>query len=78
MLQMSACRKTSTRVNVVLEEIEAAEIPTLLVMNKIDMLDDFEPRIDRDEENKPFGSGFPPRPVLACHCFSSFDRTSFR
>ena len=22
-------------------------------MNKIDMLDDFEPRIDRDEENKP-------------------------
>ncbi len=25
----------------------------LLVMNKIDMLDDFEPRIDRDDENKP-------------------------
>ncbi|VEA41106.1 GTP-binding subunit of protease [Salmonella enterica subsp. enterica] len=24
-----------------------------MVMNKIDMLDDFEPRIDRDEENKP-------------------------
>ncbi|MCS5960568.1 hypothetical protein LNP74_15720 [Klebsiella pneumoniae subsp. pneumoniae] len=22
-------------------------------MNKIDMLDDFEPRIDRDDENKP-------------------------
>ena len=40
-------------VNVVLEEIDAHEIPTLLVMNKIDMLDDFEPRIDRDEENKP-------------------------
>ena len=37
----------------VLEEIDAHEIPTLLVMNKIDMLDDFEPRIDRDEENKP-------------------------
>ena len=36
-----------------LEEIDAHEIPTLLVMNKIDMLDDFEPRIDRDEENKP-------------------------
>ena len=40
-------------VNVVLEEIDAHEIPTLLVMNKIDMLEDFEPRIDRDEENKP-------------------------
>lgn len=40
-------------VNTVLEEIEADEIPTLLVMNKIDMLEDFEPRIDRDDENKP-------------------------
>ena len=40
-------------VNTVLAEIEADEIPMLLVMNKIDMLDDFEPRIDRDEENKP-------------------------
>lgn len=39
-------------VNTVLAEIEADEIPMLLVMNKIDMLDDFEPRIDRDEENK--------------------------
>lgn len=39
--------------NTVLEEIDAHEIPTLLVMNKIDMLEDFEPRIDRDEENKP-------------------------
>jgi len=40
-------------VNTVLEEIEADEIPALLVMNKIDMLDDFVPRIDRDDENKP-------------------------
>ncbi|MDR0217705.1 MAG: GTPase HflX [Enterobacteriaceae bacterium] len=40
-------------VNSVLEEIEAHEIPSLLVMNKIDMLDDFVPRIDRDEENHP-------------------------
>lgn len=40
-------------VNAVLEEIDAHEIPVLIVMNKIDMLDDFEPRIDRDEENKP-------------------------
>ncbi|WP_313448333.1 ribosome rescue GTPase HflX, partial [Pseudescherichia sp.] len=40
-------------VNTVLEEIDAHEIPTLLVMNKIDMLDEFEPRIDRDDENRP-------------------------
>ncbi|HBV91736.1 MAG TPA: GTPase HflX, partial [Pantoea sp.] len=40
-------------VDTVLEEIEADEIPTLLVMNKIDMLDGFEPRIDRNEENLP-------------------------
>ncbi len=40
-------------VNTVLEEIEADEIPTLLVMNKIDALDDFQPRIDRDDENRP-------------------------
>lgn len=37
----------------VLEEIEANEIPALLVMNKIDMLNRFIPRIDRDENNVP-------------------------
>ncbi|WP_445495393.1 ribosome rescue GTPase HflX [Photorhabdus sp. SF281] len=37
----------------VLEEIEAHEIPVLLVMNKIDMLGDFTPRIDRNEDNLP-------------------------
>lgn len=66
-------------VNTVLEEIDAHEIPTLLVMNKIDMLDDFEPRIDRDEENKP-------DPCLAfcadrsgdTTAFSGFDGASFR
>ncbi|RYM77242.1 ribosome rescue GTPase HflX [Serratia liquefaciens] len=40
-------------VNTVLAEIESDEIPTLLVMNKIDMLDDFFPRIDRNDENLP-------------------------
>ncbi|MBI6549280.1 ribosome rescue GTPase HflX [Xenorhabdus lircayensis] len=40
-------------VDSVLEEIESHEIPSLLVMNKIDMLEDFIPRIDRDEENRP-------------------------
>ncbi|KLU17377.1 MULTISPECIES: ribosome rescue GTPase HflX [Xenorhabdus] len=40
-------------VDCVLEEIESNEIPSLMVMNKIDMLEDFIPRIDRDEENRP-------------------------
>ncbi|PLR36348.1 GTPase HflX [Chimaeribacter californicus] len=40
-------------VNTVLAEIEADDIPVLLVMNKIDMLDDFVPRIDRNDENLP-------------------------
>ncbi|MCT8342529.1 MULTISPECIES: ribosome rescue GTPase HflX [Photorhabdus] len=40
-------------VDSVLEEIEAHEIPVLLVMNKIDMLDSFMPRIDRNEDNLP-------------------------
>ncbi|AKP34052.1 MULTISPECIES: ribosome rescue GTPase HflX [Yersinia] len=40
-------------VDTVLAEIEADEIPTLLVMNKIDLLDDFVPRIDRNEDNLP-------------------------
>ncbi|XPE37949.1 hypothetical protein ACNKHS_25615 [Shigella flexneri] len=39
-------------VNVVLERFDAHEISTLLVMTKIDMLDDFRTRIDRDEEDK--------------------------
>ncbi|XBS70422.1 ribosome rescue GTPase HflX [Acerihabitans sp. KWT182] len=40
-------------VDSVLEEIEADDVPVLLVMNKIDMLDDFVARIDRDEDNLP-------------------------
>ncbi|MBJ3814070.1 GTPase HflX [Shimwellia pseudoproteus] len=40
-------------VDEVLEEIDAHEIPTLHVMNKIDALDGFVPRIDRDDENVP-------------------------
>ncbi|CPR16784.1 ribosome rescue GTPase HflX [Brenneria goodwinii] len=40
-------------VDTVLEEIEADEVPMLLVMNKIDMLEGFVPRIDRNEENLP-------------------------
>ncbi|WP_127957912.1 ribosome rescue GTPase HflX [Serratia microhaemolytica] len=40
-------------VDEVLLEIESHQIPALLVMNKIDMLDDFTPRIDRNDENRP-------------------------
>ncbi len=36
-----------------LEEIGAADLPQLRVYNKIDLLADAEPRIDRDESGKP-------------------------
>lgn len=41
-------------VNEVLAEIDADQIPALLVMNKIDLLNDREPGIDRDENGIPF------------------------
>jgi GTP-binding protein HflX len=37
----------------VLDEIDAGEVPQLLVCNKIDLLDDVEPRIDRDDSGLP-------------------------
>lgn len=40
-------------VNTMLAEIDSDEIPTLLVMNKIDMLDDFVLRINRNDESLP-------------------------
>ncbi len=41
------------RVNDVLKEIDAHELPTLLVYNKIDLMDEPVPRIDRDQDGKP-------------------------
>lgn len=41
------------QVEQVLAEIGADDIPTLQVLNKIDLLDDFAPRIDRNEEGVP-------------------------
>ena len=41
------------QVESVLAEIGADEIPMLQVFNKIDLLEDFEPRIDRNEEGIP-------------------------
>jgi GTP-binding protein HflX len=41
------------QVDLVLEEIDAADLPQLRVYNKLDLLEDAEPRIDRDEAGKP-------------------------
>ena len=41
------------QVEYVLKEIEANEVPQLIICNKIDNLDDIEPRIDRDEQGVP-------------------------
>ncbi|PMJ91141.1 ribosome rescue GTPase HflX [Vibrio sp. 10N.261.55.A7] len=46
-------RENIQAVHDVLEEIDAHEIPTLVVMNKIDNLDGQKPRIDTDEEGNP-------------------------
>jgi len=41
------------RVDEVLGEIGAVELPTLTIFNKIDLLQDVPPRIDRDARDKP-------------------------
>jgi GTP-binding protein HflX len=41
------------QVNDVLEEIGADEVPQLTICNKIDQLDNVEPKIDRDDEGRP-------------------------
>lgn len=40
-------------VNDVLTEIKANEVPFLLIYNKIDQLEDIQPHIEYDEQNKP-------------------------
>ncbi|GLX78147.1 GTPase HflX [Thalassotalea insulae] len=45
--------KNIDQVQEVLQEIEADKVPQLLVCNKIDCLEDIEPRIDRDEAGLP-------------------------
>jgi len=44
---------TIYQVDQVLEDIDAIKIPQLQVFNKIDLLDNVEPHIDRDDEGKP-------------------------
>lgn len=41
------------QVHEVLTEIGAEDVPTLLVLNKIDRLEDVAPRVDRDEQGRP-------------------------
>ncbi len=41
-------------VDEIIEEIGAGKIPTILVMNKIDCLDNFIPRLDRDESGRAY------------------------
>lgn len=41
------------QVNLVLDEIGAEDLPQLLVYNKIDLIAEKDPRIDRDEHGKP-------------------------
>ncbi|GGI79136.1 ribosome rescue GTPase HflX [Shewanella gelidii] len=41
------------QVQAVLKELDADEIPQLVVNNKLDLLEDVAPRIDYDEEGKP-------------------------
>lgn len=41
------------QVTEVLQEIDAGDVPQLMICNKIDKLDDVEPKIDRDDEGKP-------------------------
>lgn len=45
--------RNTEQVELVLEEIGAADLPQLRVYNKIDLLADAEPQIDRDETGKP-------------------------
>ncbi len=46
-------RENIEAVDIVLEEIEANEVPSLLIMNKIDSLEGQRPRIERDDEGVP-------------------------
>lgn len=44
---------TMDEVNAVLDEIDASEIPQLIVCNKIDQLEDVSPKIDRNQDGTP-------------------------
>ncbi len=54
-------RETMDEVNEVLDEIDAGDIPQLIICNKIDNLDEVAPRIERNDE------GLPVRVWLSAH-----------
>ena len=41
------------RVDEVLKEIDAYELPTLMVYNKVDLLDEPKPRVERNSDGEP-------------------------
>lgn len=41
------------QVNEVLDEIDAGEVPQLIICNKIDRMESVKPKIDRDDEGRP-------------------------
>jgi GTP-binding protein HflX len=46
-------RENIDQVNAVLDEIDAGDVPQLIVCNKIDRLNGVEPKIDRDDNGRP-------------------------
>jgi len=55
---VDACDENShekiNQVEDIIEQIDAQDITTIIVMNKIDEIKDFEPRVDKDHEGKIF------------------------
>ncbi|MET0357637.1 MAG: ribosome rescue GTPase HflX [Cellvibrio sp.] len=54
------------QVELVLEEIDADELPQLKIFNKIDLLADVTPRIDRDDAGKPVAVWLSAQTGLGC------------
>jgi GTP-binding protein HflX len=54
------------QVDLVLEEIGAAELPQLKVYNKIDLIPEVAPRIDRDDAGKPVAVWLSAQSGLGC------------
>lgn len=58
--------RNTEQVELVLEEIGAADLPQLRVYNKIDLLPGAEPQIDRDETGKPVAVWLSAQADLGC------------
>ena len=63
----SEMRKINIKhVNDVLSEIGAVGLPTLIIYNKIDLVDQFKERIDRDENGRPTSVWLSSQTGLGC------------